>query len=170
MPDGNESKIQELDGDPKDPLGLLGFPQDIRNAIVDLIDCHSLHGTHGTVINGVGYPAPVDELFHDCLEDRDAQSGDVGFDGQPFQKVVVHVGCRSVKGKAKEHGPTGSWKVVYNVFGGGCCCFVVVVIVAEGNLGNQLGDDVSNAPQNTSGNRFGLDRRCGQVTFVPFHE
>jgi len=59
----NKLKIEQLNGNPKGPLGDLRVPENIRNAVVDLLRVHALHEGHGAVVETVGNPGPVDELF-----------------------------------------------------------------------------------------------------------
>ena len=61
--DWDELKVKQLNGNPKGPLRNLRVPQHVGDAIVDLLDVHSLHKAHGTVVETVGNPGPVDKLL-----------------------------------------------------------------------------------------------------------
>ena len=52
-------KVEQLNGDPKDPLRFLGFPQDILDSLNDLLRVLSLHISHCRVVHGIGDPRPV---------------------------------------------------------------------------------------------------------------
>ena len=60
---GNKLKVEQLNGNPKLPLRHLRVPQNVPDAVVALLWIHALHGGHGAVVQTVGDPRPVDELF-----------------------------------------------------------------------------------------------------------
>ena len=60
--DRNESKVEKLDWDPKDPLCLLCLPEYVGNALIDLFQIQTLHGSHGAVVHGIRDPTPIHKL------------------------------------------------------------------------------------------------------------
>ena len=62
MTNWNKLEIQQLDWDPEGPLCFLHVPENFTDVIVNALRRFPLHGSHGSVIQGVGNPRPVNKL------------------------------------------------------------------------------------------------------------
>lgn len=158
MPHRHESKVEQLDGNPKDPLSLLRFPNDIGNTIVYLSQRHALHGTHGTVVHAIANPTPIDKLFQNSLEDGNAQSSGARALCQILQKVEMQVRGGGVNEEPKDGGSSGADKII------------VLFWNLASPLRNELCHNVSNTPQTHARAHFGQHWTFVQVSFVPLQE
>ena len=179
MSDGRVLEIDQLDGDPKGPLGDLRFPQDVVDPLVDLGQIHPLHRPHGGKVDGITDPRPVHELFHKGFEDGDVVAGEFQLDRDIFQKVVVHVRHGRVNDTSKQRRPSRADIIVRegNDDGGrrrGALFFIdtrtTTASTTTTELGYNLCYHIPNAPQEAAGNHFGEDGMLGQALFVPFHK
>jgi len=149
MADRNKLEIKQLDWDPEGPLCLLHVPKNFTNVCVYLLWRLALHGAHCRMVHRVGNPRPIDELLHDGLENRNAQTRNATTYSHPLQKVEMDMRSGGVNGEAKKDGSASAREVV--LFG----------------TGRHLSHSVTKTPQETPCDHFRLHRGRLQVGLVP---